>query len=86
MRENPAGMLFARIKSGQVRVENYYDFTNRMTLMRIDEEMKNQKKNRNKNKDSDPAEMGVDAKQNATSVANATLNNNPNKSRRGWWW
>lgn len=86
MRENPAGMLFAKIKSGQVRVENYYDFTNRMTLMRMDEEMKNQKKNRNKNKDGDSAGAGTDAKEDAPSVANAGLNNNPNKGRRGWFW
>lgn len=38
MRENPAGILFAKIRSGQVRVENYYDFLNRMIMMRKDEE------------------------------------------------
>lgn len=40
MRENPVGMLYAKIKSGQVLVENHVDFVNRMTLMRLDEEAK----------------------------------------------
>lgn len=86
MRENPAGMLFARIKSGQVRVENYYDFMNRMTLMRIDEEMKNQKKNRNKNKDNDAANSTTNVKQDTETVAQAKLNNNSNQGRRRWFW
>lgn len=45
MRENPAGMLFAKVKSGEIRVENYFDFVNRMTLMRRDEDEKLEKKN-----------------------------------------
>lgn len=43
MRENPAGMFFAKVKSGELRVENYYDFSNRMALMRKDEEEKEKK-------------------------------------------
>lgn len=50
MRENPAGMLFAKIKSGQVRVENYYDFMNRMIMMRIEEEDQEAKKKAGKKK------------------------------------
>lgn len=50
MRENPAGMLFAKIKSGDLRVENYYDFMNRMALMRKDEEEKEKKANEKKKK------------------------------------
>lgn len=49
MRENPAGILFAKIKSGQVRVENYYDFVNRMILMRKDEEQNEARKSGRKN-------------------------------------
>lgn len=48
MRENPAGMLLSKIRSGQILVENHYDFMNRMTLMRIDEEEKQAKKKGNK--------------------------------------
>lgn len=43
MQENPAGMLFAKIKSGELRVENYFDFMNRLTMMRKDEEAKEKK-------------------------------------------
>lgn len=40
MRENPAGILFAKIKAGQLRVENFFDFKNRLTMMRMEEEAK----------------------------------------------
>lgn len=48
MRDNPAGMLFAKIRSGDVRVENYYDFHNRLALMRMDEEEKEKAKDAKK--------------------------------------
>ncbi|PXF43162.1 hypothetical protein BWQ96_07106 [Gracilariopsis chorda] len=44
MKENPAGMLFAKVKSGEILVENYYDHINRMILQEADEAKKGSKK------------------------------------------
>lgn len=86
MRENPEGMFFAKVKSGQVRIENYYDFMNRMTLMRIDEDMKAQKKDRKKaseERNESNGNNGADSQEGGAQVARAKLNND--KPRR-WFW
>ncbi|CAN8071458.1 unnamed protein product [Agarophyton chilense] len=46
MRENPMGILFAKVKAGEILVENYYDLTNRLALQARDEEEKASKKNK----------------------------------------
>lgn len=48
MRPNPAGILFHKIRSGQVIVENYFDFHNRQVLMKQDMDKKKEAKQNKK--------------------------------------
>lgn len=44
VQENPNGILYAKVKSGEIRVENYHDYINRKILEARDELAKQKKK------------------------------------------